>query len=305
MLSHLKRVEIELQNFCNRKCSWCPNREISRDYEEMPEETFLRIIRELTEGNFQYKETKTSTNYVSFNRFCEPMFNIDLLKKRLNQAIEINPDIQYLANTNGDFLTLESLNGLHLDKLNIMDYDCKGFDYWVNKFKELMIMPVVVDKENNKLVGIHKSVGKVNCEVNWSLNAQLENRAGFLAEDVYFEKDGKKIPMEWRNNKQQRCISCIEPLYYSSIDWNGNVVLCCHYRSDIDDHKDMILGNVNDNTLTEILNGEKATYFKELLSSDDYDNYPEGCKYCQKLRGVQVRIDQKLNKDVYLREFEK
>ena len=306
MLSHLKRVEIELQNYCNRQCAWCPNTVYKRDkYQEMPEELFLKIIKELTEQNFQYKVTKTSANYVSFNRFSEPMFNIDLLKKRVNQAIAINSDLQYLINTNGDFLSREALDGLHLDKLNIMDYDNKGFEYWEKRLAELGVMIVSENRDTGNIVGIHNTIGKVNVEVDWAKNAQLENRAGFLGEDIFYEEDGEQHKLEWRNGKGRRYIECFEPMYYSSIDWNGNVMLCCHYRSDNPEHKDMILGNVKNNTLTEILTGEKAKYYQDLLGSDRYDDYPEGCQYCQKLRGVQVRADQNLNKIVHLKDFEK
>lgn len=259
-----------------------------------------RDMFQMNEYSFIKVDLKTN-NYVSFNRFSEPMYNIDLLKKRVNQAIEIEPGLQYLVNTNGDFLTKESLMGLHLDKLNIMDYDNKGFGYWERKYKEIDVITVEKDVEMGKLVGIHNNIGKVNCEVNWTKHAKIEDRAGYLKEDIR-DKDGDIL--HWRNDRKRRYINCIEPKYYASIDWNGSVMLCCHYRSDNPDHKDMILGNVKTNTLYQILNGEKAEYYKMLLMSDEYDKYPDSCKYCQKLRGIQVREDQNLNRKIGLKEYE-
>lgn len=280
MIRNLKRVEIELQSFCNRKCAWCPNAVLLRDKSiEMDEELFIRIITELRDNDFTYRERKSVDKYISFNRFSEPMSHIELLKKRLNQALEIMPDAQYLINTNGDYMSREALDGLYLDKLNVMDYDSKGAEYWKAKFIECGI--VITSETDSLLMGIHRNVSRVTCELNWTANTTLEDRAGFLKEDIHFK--GNKI--KWRNDKSERVFMCIEPTFYTSIDFNGNVMPCCHMRSDNPDHEKFIFGNLHNNTLGDILSSEKAADFRLKMGSGDSNIYPQECKNCQKVRG--------------------
>ncbi len=307
MLKYIKRVEIELQSKCNRKCSWCPNTVFKRDKSiELDEEIFLKVIRELKENNFDYKEHKGVLKYISFNRFCEPMYNIDLLKKRLSSALEIMPKADYLINTNGDYLTKEALDGLCLDKLNIMDYDCKGLTYWENRLKELGVVIINIDELNKKIVGVHKNIGRVNCEVDWPLNAMLEDRASFLDEDIYYKHEDIDIKMQWRNKKERRQVPCIEPSLYVSIDYNGNVVPCCHFRSDNPDHNEYIWGNVYEDNLVNILNSDKAEVFKKLMISGDWQRYPGNCRHCQKIRNVQFSTIPGLNDQSFkLQDHEK
>ena len=65
------------------------------------------------------------------------MADIDLLKLRINQARSIMPHIKLVSNTNGDFLHKNSLEGLLIDDLSVMDYDCIGEKACIHRLKEL------------------------------------------------------------------------------------------------------------------------------------------------------------------------
>ncbi len=84
------------------KCGWCPNIEIDRSfYHEMPEHIFLKILKELKDAGFADGEGQAM---ISFSRYNEPLFNVDLLKKRVHQVKQYLPKAVVVTNTNGDYL---------------------------------------------------------------------------------------------------------------------------------------------------------------------------------------------------------
>jgi len=297
MLSHIRRVDIEFHSFCNRRCIWCPNTDFIRDDEdiEMSDELYSKIINELKDNNFgkyprfplsENRSPKDSPNYskfiinqpvLSFLGYQEPLSNIPLLKKRVQEAWEkLPPHIELVSNTNGDYLTEKSLDGLLLTTLNIKDYDSKGMEYWKERLKKLGVLIIDIDENIEQIIGVHKNVGNVTCYCNWPKHIDLEDRGGFLKKE--------DIPdIKWRNNAKERTEICLEPSYYINIHYNGDIMPCCHLRMDNPMHKEFILGNVNNNTLVEIHNNEKANNLKEILSIED-GNFPSTCLNCQKIR---------------------
>ena len=102
---NLKLVEIEIFNYCNRTCDFCPNETIDRKSAviELPEPCFLQTLEELKNQNF--------SGYVTFSRYNEPLSQDKLLKKRAKQVREYLPNVTLIFNTNGDFLTKKRLHG--------------------------------------------------------------------------------------------------------------------------------------------------------------------------------------------------
>jgi len=134
--------------------------------------------------------------------------------------------------------------GLDINELTIMDYDNNLSN------KELKI---IERKDKPKLVRMMR-LGEIN------------NRAGSL--------DIKK--------KYIRDFPCYEPNYFIGIDYTGDVVPCCNIRSDINNHKPYVLGNVKDNTLEDIFNSEFAVKFRSDVNNL---NFPNVCKSCSKEPG--------------------
>jgi len=278
MLSHIQRVEIELHSKCNRHCEWCFNCEYKRDeYVEMEEWLFLKILNELKENNYDYQSNKLHTKLMTYNRFCEPTYNKDLLIKRVRQTKEILPRILSVFGTNGDYLTPEFLEEItFLHAIYISDYDNKGKEYWLERFKELKIL--VSNHGDRTIYGTHRKINKVSCKIDWPKNIPIEDRAGFLDKDIIIDD----APMHWKHDKEVRTARCIEPKYYISIDYNGNIVPCCHMRSDIPRYKKYVWGNVKDNTILEIYNSPKAVAFRKRVFEDL--DFPDICKTCTKHR---------------------
>lgn len=284
MFSHIRKVDIEFQSYCNRTCDWCPNKTFSRKEKHyMSDETYTKILTELRDNNFGTERFRQagikglSYAKLGFIGYQEPFSDPDLFKRRVRQAFDMFGPVQFIANTNGDFLSKEVLDGLPLTNLSIMDYDCKGIEYWTKQFDELGICIMGYNPELHQLQGIHNSVNTITVSCDWPEHAKLENRGG------YFNKTDIN-DMSWRNNMTERIVPCPDLDYTIRITWDGYVMPCCHLRADNPDHKAFILGNVNDDTLVNILNSNKANELRHRLHNMDSDvTLPEPCKYCQRI----------------------
>jgi radical SAM protein with 4Fe4S-binding SPASM domain len=95
---------------------------------------------------------------------------------------------------------------------------------------------------------------------------KINNRAGSLGIEKKYIRD----------------FPCYEPNYFIGIDYTGDVVPCCNIRSDINNHKPYVLGNVKDNALGDILNSIFAIKFRRCVNNL---NFPVVCKSCSKESG--------------------
>jgi len=276
MFENLKKVEIEIQSYCNRKCEWCPNIKFDRTHKlEMSDETFLSVINNLRENGY-------NKGMISFSRYNEPFYNINLLRRRINQVRNELPGIKLVANTNGDYLKRSSLNDLMLNELTIMDYDNKGLGYVKSKFKMLNIP---IESINRDYVIGYYGITRVRYMYNWPEKIYLEDRGGFLNNDIFYKSEGRKVKMKWAKDRTVRNYPCHEPNEFIAIDYNGNVMPCCHLRSDNPNHNKYILGNVNSELLSKIYHNKQSINFRKRLSSLESSFYPETCKNCHKKRG--------------------
>lgn len=94
--NNIRSIQIQTIDYCNRKCPWCPNKDIEKTPDQlMTEEIFLKILADLKELNF-----KASIHpYLMGEPLCD---------KRLKDLVKIIrkkfPKNDILINTNGDFL---------------------------------------------------------------------------------------------------------------------------------------------------------------------------------------------------------
>jgi radical SAM protein with 4Fe4S-binding SPASM domain len=267
MFNDVRMVEIEISNYCNRTCSWCPNSFIDRRSNkiDMDEYLYLKILKELRDKNY--------SGTISYSRYNEPTADKDLLIKRLNQARELVPGARLVTNTNGDYITKDLLDRIEIDELSIMDYDNKGEEAIISKMNKFGID--ILKKVKNNIYGVfNRSNGrviKIVYSVNWPKEASIGNRGTSLKEYI---KDG------------ERTKPCYEPTYFIGVDYTGAIVPCCEFRGDYNPHSEMVLGNVNDSSLQEIYESPKATKFRSDVADSKFGNF---CKYCTKGEGRYTR----------------
>ena len=291
-------VEAEPFSFCNRKCWFCPNSFIDRRSTNniMPEELFLKLVKELREINYN--------NIFTFTRYNEPLSN-DLIYTRIAQTRELLPDAFIRINTNGDYLnsnTAENLYKAGLDHIEVQIYSKEkdesfDVDFSTNKIEKLAKL-MNLDFDNKEI--IVKPEGEISLEIKYKhsllvsfiardMKKCLLSRGGYL--DNYFDK----------NPDKERIEPCYASFISLIVDYNGNVMPCCNLRSDIKEHNKFILGNIAQNSVYEIFTSKKNIQFKK-----DFLNYgkkPQECKNCNQYLNILEDTPENRDKIKKIREY--
>ncbi len=245
---NISKIEIETHSFCNRRCWFCPNSIVDRHSQniELDEKLYLKIINELSEINY--------SGTLNFNRFNEPLSYKELILKRIKQAKEKLPNATLGIFTNGDYLTTEYLNDLSEVGVSNM---VMSYYFRENEQFNIEALKLNMQKNINKLNLEIKDFTSNNYHIVYNLNYNNLNI-------IYKASDFSKIGVDRGgviNGVKSICneFSCHETIYALYIDYNGLVMPCCDLRSDIKEHKNMILGDISKNTIFEIFTSEKAS----------------------------------------------
>lgn len=271
-LSEIKLVEVEFNSFCNRKCPWCPNKDIDRikQRHDLNIESFEKVVKELHDKGFK--------GTFSFSRYNEPLADTELLSKYIKLIrAAFGTRVKIVFNTNGDYLKHDTLATIDVDEMTVMDYDMKGVEACRKKLVNLGYEILAI--EGNYIYFHYYDVDKAFKRVglfvcNWPKWANFVSRGNSIS---------------YKIEKKERTTPCMEPSAFLGIDFNGNVMPCCEVRSDNPKHKSMILGNVNHQTIEEIWNSPKALGLRKVMADGDTSKYPDVCKYCQKCEGRYTR----------------
>ena len=265
----LKFIEIEIFSYCNRKCWFCPNSFVDRSTENhfMPEDQYLSILQQLKDINF--------SGEVAYSRYNEPLACRDVLIKRVKQAREHLPNAKLRTNTNGDYVTkdyIQELESIGFDELFIQQYLGNNEVYNHTKAKKKMLKKLEkLDLPAKLLIDINDH--KIEYDLSYK-SMLVHIRARNFAYDGSSRGDAVPIAMDY--TRTQRCLKPFDSMY---IDYNGSVMICCNLRSDIEGHDIGLMGNVADDTIENIFNGEKYTPWREHHKED---GPKEGvCKTCK------------------------
>lgn len=274
MFSKIKNLELEFHSQCNRKCEWCPNKDIDRTfYKELDEDVFLKLLNDLKINKFNLY--RNATVYIA--RYHEPLINIGLLNKRIKQIKKFFPYINIVVKTNGDFVEKLDLKDFYATRLNIMDYDCLGAEKVKKKISEAGFKNIKYNKKNKQILSKSKYGTTALYRVDWPKHALLENRGGLLSQEEVIHNRTK---LKWRKNREERTEICTEPLDSIYIDYNGSVMPCAHTRSDADSHKELILGNLYKSDIDDIY---KSSRTKKILAKfSNKNSMPQACNNCHR-----------------------
>ena len=260
-------VLIETTSKCNAKCVMCPQPDLGRKHEVMSRELYQKIIDECVE---------LGVDMVQLNGTNEPLLDPYLLD-RIHYAKERGINKLYCY-TNCSLLNEKMAQDIlesPLDML-IISFDAlveeyylkmrKGLDF--NKVKNntlyilnekarlgkklhIVIASTLYNKRNAEMVFGSELYKKLKCladDVDIMFPGELHNWAGQISfEGISYENHSKKYQ-----------VPCLRLWSRMSILSNGNVSLCClDYKGQISP------GNLNNNTIYEIWNGEKWRKIRE------------------------------------------
>lgn len=262
-MKNLRLVEIELFNYCNRECEWCPNSLIDRksNFIEIDNNVLKKICKELKINNYK--------NPITFSRYNEPLSKLNILNERIKQIKKYLPLNKMITNTNGDFLESIDFNNFLIDELTIMDYDNKGL-FWC--LARLTSLGVDIKSANYPFIYGVKNNTKILFVVDWPKTRNINDRGGSLT----------------KYSKRIRRSKCLEPTYFLGVNFDGTVSSCCNIRNDIQEHKQYIIGDLHHSSLREILSNRKAKTFRGQCAEGNFEiNSP--CYYCENSGGRYTR----------------
>lgn len=246
-LSGLTLIELNVTELCNRKCIFCP-RSNPKVYPNkklfMNRSVIERIIEQLKLNNF--------TGAIHISGFGEPLLNPQVLEYIILLKTELN-DCYIELTTNGDFLTTDIMYKIQ-DYVDRVVVDCYDGEHQVlqneNLFKKISFTKYFLrrlwyDAKNQNIDTLVKE---------WNFN----NRAGAVT-NIKFDRI------------QQQCYM---PFYRITIDWNGNIVLCCNDWL----RQESELGNILTTPLHDLWFSEKLKEIRQNLANGLRIN--NACKNC-------------------------
>jgi radical SAM protein with 4Fe4S-binding SPASM domain len=239
MTELFRAILIETLNICTRKCWFC------KFGQERQDEEISRMDWETINKILENLRALQYSGRISWYNINEP-----LLDRRMVEIVRMTrkycPRAFVSLATNGDLLDEDQYRDLKangLDALGVSIYDDKIYEK-VKKFADRQI--VLMDM---------RSLGE----------GVLENRGGGIR---------REIPAFERNRDRYQNRSCGRPSLMMVVNPRGKVVLCCD-----DMYGDVIMGDVQSQTLEQIWNNERFAFYRDALNNEGRRGLPL-CSEC-------------------------
>jgi radical SAM protein with 4Fe4S-binding SPASM domain len=267
-----KFIKIETTNLCNGKCSYCPNKTMSRKRGIMSDETFRLII--LDAKKLKVKE-------IHLQNFGEPLVDKKIFE-RINH-IKQTTDMKVIIFTNGSLLTDDNIKKLidsDLDEIKI------SFDGFSKEYFEKYRKPFKFHDIKLKIIALKKEHLKSNSKLKICLNVVYDSTISETQIDklkhewidivglnnIYFQKVHNWADTEIKNHKFRK-MNCRDMFEYMTILWNGDVVPCC-----LDYEGFQFIGNVTNEPLNNIWFGRNFSIFRYFALINK--RYNQLCQKC-------------------------
>lgn len=277
LVSFPRFVQIQTSNKCNASCTFCPYpyTEAKKNFQLMDWKLYEKIILECS----KHKVSQILPFFLN-----EPLLNKDLVKY-IDFAKEKNPDSIIKIFTNGSLLNDKLGRQLLDSKIDevIISFNGSTKEEYEKFMKPLKYEDTKMRVENfirmrgeRKKPAIAMHILKLDSSpksVEWTrafwnsfgVAAHIfkyENRAGNVQNyTIPLNSNVKKIP----------CSRLFDQIY---ILVNGAVILCC-----ADWKNEVIFGNLNEKSITEIWNGSERMIYVNAHIREDYNSL-KLCNVC-------------------------
>ena len=238
-------LELNTTELCNRTCVFCPR----HDPKVYPNRN-LHMSVEVAESIAKRLGDEEYRGKISFTGFSENFLNkkfFDIVKIFRNHL----PNNVLECNTNGDFLTEDNAKVIFNNGLNLLYVNLYDSMEQIEKFDKLFSNAKI--NKNQYKYRAHYKEGAI----------EYNNRAGNITWLGFEDSDIESLKGK----------PCYYPFYKMFVDYDGSVLFCCN-----DWGKDIVVGNLVENTLTDIWMSDKLFEIREKLKVGDRDFTP--CKDC-------------------------
>jgi hypothetical protein len=260
-------IEIETSRFCNRKCEWCPNHVFQdRTVQElMAWSDFESILFCLSRSQYG--------GWLAFHNYNEPLANPRIVQE-VQFARECLPAAKLTIFTNGDRLSAELYGALvsaGLSQMRVTIYpktmkrplaSHARLWHWLERraFLKIKNWQEVLARQGPALVHAgHPEMILISPCV-----------------DRYYDRGGS-VPALSIENRTKPCLLTSNSL---SVDYLGNIKMCCNVVTGNKLHERYLVGNVRENDLLEMWNSEAFDVLREHHRRANWSATPI-CKTCR------------------------
>lgn len=274
------KLYIEPTNRCNLHCKFCARDNMKRNLSNMTLGTFINAFTDLKIG---------SKIIITGNG--EPLMNPDIYDM-IKCATEAGHYVSII--TNGTALTEENADklidsGLSRIQISFQSIEKSAYEeimVGANYERTLKQVLRFIYKVRRKKINLFISISTVMVKDSMLF---AENSKDFWMKmpiDNYYESElfSLQTNSKMYSQSQQQDEStiethkvCVVPWAGAKINADGSVNPCAH-----DFSSKYVIGNINDNTFNEIINGEKARRFREALICDNQEFLDEIGYHCGK-----------------------
>ena len=269
-LAGLTSIVIEPVYGCNLRCKTCWGGVsfVESRPTRMSWETFARIMDNLPK----------SVESVTFSLAGEPLLHDDIIRM-IEYACKAG--IRAILATNGTLLTgtlVERLAASHLAVVNVsvetdpeLNRDIRGIDQ--ARIRENIIRLTALKRPEMEI-----KLALVAHRDNDAKISQVRQQWAGLISNI-------KVSPEFRFNGAGNVSACLE-LWRGNVNilTDGSVIPCC-VSVFSGDPQAIVIGNVNEQTLDEIIQGQR---FRKILAEASQGNPPELCRRCVEFRSPKI-----------------
>lgn len=267
-------VRVENTNNCNASCYICPREKLTRKKGFMPLDLFRKIVDECAANRIRE---------MHLQGFGEPFLDRNIFE-RIRYAKDKGVKSTILV-TNGSLLTPKTCEGIvrsGLDRMKISFYGTdkaeygsvhRGLDYDKVKAGIYRLFEEKRKTQSRTPKITVKYIGRLHRFPRFMSQWWPRARVGYARLHNYGY--GRKYNRA-KSSEKVRCDMVWDPIF--QILWDGRVVPCCY---DFDGR--IILGDLNNQSISEIWQGENYRKFRLAHQTLQFEPYPI-CKICDKLR---------------------
>lgn len=271
--------QIEPTNHCPYNCIMCPRKpNMTRQKGFMRMDLFEKIIEEvdLYSADVKQKEIELFHFGESLLHPGLPQMVSYMSERELRATLSINPGeltpeiIDQLSQSN-PYKIVVSIDSMDDQKYKMLRGNHADLQRAVKKTELLLERFLKAGSATHidvRMIVMHENEDEVEYFTDfWSLRgAHVELRK-------FFPWNDEKLQSLGEIEQYPPYMPCAFSWQYLVVQFNGDVVACCR-----DYNGTLILGNVADQTLEEIWNGNRAELFRKTMSSGEgLDPLCEGC----------------------------
>ncbi|MCM1039248.1 MAG: radical SAM protein [Ruminococcus sp.] len=273
-------IYIETTNRCNAACIMCPHKLLKRPITDMTENIYSKVINDLSKVNlkntqlFIHKEGEPLCDKNIIRRILFAKENTNAKIGMSTNAMLLDENMaQNILNSGLDTIYF-SIDGVSAETYNRIRVNCnyyvvkKNITYFLKLRERLsskirVIMQMIIDADN-----IHEKENFIKLWDKYDVEFYLKKMHCYL--------DGGKSSFDKIDTSIQKSV-CNDPFRLITVLCDGNVGCCCW-----DYNNEYCLGNVMENDLIELYNGEKINYMRQLQREKECYNLAP-CNRCGRI----------------------